>query len=29
MRIYVTGESEKVLLVAYDIFGFEEGSRVK
>ncbi len=29
MRIYVVGSSENVLLVAYDIYGFENGSRIK
>ena len=29
MRIYVVGSSEKVLLVAYDIYGFDNGSRIK
>jgi hypothetical protein len=28
-KYYVVGDSPKVILVAYDIFGFEEGSRVK
>jgi len=29
MRIYVVGSSENVLLVAYDIYGFENGSWIK
>jgi dienelactone hydrolase len=29
MRTYITGNSEKVIIVVTDIFGLDEGSRVK